>query len=45
MFKTAAASDYLVDDWDTEKGLPSSTVTAIAQTPDGYLWVGTYNPL
>ena len=45
MFQTAAASDYLVDDWDTEKGLPSSTVTAIAQTPDGYLWVGTYNGL
>jgi len=30
-----------VDVWDTDKDLPSSTVTAIAQTPDGYLWVGT----
>ncbi len=38
----AAPMDYLVDVWDTENGLPSSTVTAIAQTPDGYLWVGTY---
>ncbi|HEX5398374.1 MAG TPA: two-component regulator propeller domain-containing protein, partial [Verrucomicrobiae bacterium] len=38
----AAPADYLVDTWDTENGLPSSTVTAIAQTPDGYLWVGTY---
>ena len=38
----AAPVDYLVDDWDTENGLPGSTVTAIAQTPDGYLWVGTY---
>jgi ligand-binding sensor domain-containing protein/signal transduction histidine kinase len=37
----AAPADYLVDVWDTEKDLPSSTVTAIAQTPDGYLWVGT----
>jgi ligand-binding sensor domain-containing protein/signal transduction histidine kinase len=37
----AAPTDYLVDTWDTENGLPSSTVTAIAQTPDGYLWVGT----
>jgi len=37
----AASADYLVDVWDTEKDLPSSTVTAIAQTPDGYLWVGT----
>ena len=38
----AAPADYLMDSWDTENGLPSSTVTAIAQTPDGYLWVGTY---
>jgi ligand-binding sensor domain-containing protein/signal transduction histidine kinase len=41
----AAPVDYLMDVWDTENGLPSSTVTAIAQTPDGYLWVGTYNGL
>jgi diguanylate cyclase (GGDEF)-like protein len=25
----------------TEDGLPQSSVTAIAQTPDGYLWLGT----
>ena len=31
----AAPADYLVDVWDTENGLPGSTVTAIAQTPDG----------
>jgi signal transduction histidine kinase/ligand-binding sensor domain-containing protein len=42
---SAAPVDYLVDDWDTEHNLPSSTVTAIAQTPDGYLWIGTYNGL
>ena len=41
----AAPVDFLVDDWDTEHNLPSSTVTSIAQTPDGYLWVGTYNGL
>ena len=41
----AATADYLVDVWDTENNLPGSTVTAIAQTPDGYLWVGTYNGL
>lgn len=41
----AAPADYLVDDWDTENNLPSSTVTSVAQTPDGYLWVGTYNGL
>jgi len=37
--------DYLVDVWTSENGLPDSSVTAIAQTPDGYLWVGTYNGL
>jgi len=37
--------EYLVDGWGTEDKLPSSTVTAIAQTPDGYLWVGTYDGL
>ena len=41
----AAPPDYLVDGWDTENNLPSSTVTSIVQTPDGYLWVGTYNGL
>lgn len=41
----SAPTGFLVDNWGTEKGLPSSTVTSIAQTPDGYLWVGTYNGL
>jgi signal transduction histidine kinase/ligand-binding sensor domain-containing protein len=41
----AVEEDYLVDVWDTEHNLPSSTVTAIIQTPDGYLWIGTYNGL
>ena len=37
--------NYFIDVWTTEKGLPNSSVTSIAQTPDGYLWVGTYNGL
>ncbi len=41
----AASENYLVDGWDTEDNLPSSTVTSITQTPDGYLWVGTYSGL
>ena len=41
----SAPAGFLVDGWDTDKGLPSSTVTSIAQTPDGYLWAGTYNGL
>jgi signal transduction histidine kinase/ligand-binding sensor domain-containing protein len=27
--------------WQSEDGLPNNTVTALAQTPDGYLWVAT----
>jgi len=27
--------------WTTEQGLPQNFVTAITQTPDGFLWVGT----
>ena len=41
--RAVAAGDYLVDVWTSENGLPDSSVTAVAQTPDGYLWVGTYN--
>jgi len=39
------AANFLIDIWDTDQGLPSSTVTAVQQTPDGYLWIGTYNGL
>ncbi|MCI0744783.1 MAG: histidine kinase [Verrucomicrobia subdivision 3 bacterium] len=38
-----AFSDYLVDLWTTEDGLPGNTITGIAQTPDGYLWCGTHD--
>jgi len=38
-------ADYLVDAWTTEEGLPSSTISDIAQTPDGYLWASTYDGL
>ena len=34
-------SQYLHDSWGSDKGLPSGSVTAIAQTADGYLWLGT----
>ena len=35
--------DYLLDIWGTDDGLPSATVTGIAQTPDGYLWCSTHD--
>ena len=37
--------DYVVRVWDTRHGLPVDAVRAIAQTPDGYLWVGTFGGL
>jgi ligand-binding sensor domain-containing protein len=41
----AAPGEFLVQKWDTASGLPHNTVRAIAQTPDGYLWLGTENGL
>jgi len=32
---------YSVRHWTTEHGLPQSSARALAQTPDGYLWIGT----
>jgi ligand-binding sensor domain-containing protein/signal transduction histidine kinase len=37
--------DQSVEVWETAHGLPQSTVTAITQTRDGYLWVGTLDGL
>ncbi len=31
--------------WQKEEGLPQNSTQALAQTPDGYLWVGTYEGL
>jgi diguanylate cyclase (GGDEF)-like protein/PAS domain S-box-containing protein len=33
------------DVWGVDDGLPQGSVNALAQTPDGYLWVGTYDGL
>jgi len=41
----AVASEYLIDSYDSEQGLPDDFVTSLVQTPDGYLWIGTYNGL
>ncbi len=34
-------SQYILEKWDTDRGLPQSTVTSLAQTRDGYLWIGS----
>ena len=34
-------SQYMRDHWGSEKGFNGGSVTAVAQTADGYLWIGT----
>ncbi len=36
-----APADYGRQTWTIENGLPQNTVQALAQTPDGFLWLGT----
>src|SRR5882762_1943662 len=38
-------SPYVVEVWGIEDGLPGSSVLAVAQTRDGYLWLGTQHGL
>jgi len=37
--------DEVLTTWTTEQGLPQNFVTSLAQTSDGFLWVGTMNGL
>ena len=34
-------TQYRVETWGVEEGLPSLSVAVVTQTPDGYLWIGT----
>ncbi len=43
--RAAADSPFVVDAWSTADGLPQRSVIALAQTRDGYLWLGTLNGL
>ncbi len=45
LLPVTAAPDYFTRTWQVEQGLPQNKVTAVVQTGDGYLWVGTYNGL
>lgn len=38
---TRAMSQYIRDRWGPEQGFPRGPVYSIAQTADGYLWIGT----
>ena len=39
--QTGALAGYTRHVWQASDGLPEQTVQAFAQTPDGYLWIGT----
>ena len=41
----AAPANYFLRTWQVESGLPQNKVTAVVQSRDGYLWLGTYNGL
>ena len=40
-----AISQFSLTTWQTANGLPQNAVTALGQTPDGYLWIGTQEGL
>ncbi|CAN7474987.1 diguanylate cyclase [Pseudoduganella sp. LjRoot289] len=40
-----ALSQFRLDGWQIEQGLPQNAVAALLQTSDGYLWVGTLGGL
>jgi signal transduction histidine kinase/ligand-binding sensor domain-containing protein len=37
----AASSAWLARDWQSDDGLPDNSITGLAQTSDGFLWVGS----
>ena len=43
--QTPGLKGYLIEGWQSERGLPQNTVTGIAQTRDGYLWISTIDGL
>lgn len=42
---TAKDSDWFARVWRTDDGLPDNVISGLAQTPDGFLWVGTQGGL
>ena len=40
--ESRVSDEFAVQLWDALRGLPHNSVSAITQTRDGYLWLGTY---
>ncbi len=45
LYSATPAQEYGFDTWTTANGLPQNTVTGVVQTPDGYLWLSTFDGL
>src|SRR5437868_15480418 len=42
---TIAPTQYELESWTSDRGLPQNSVLGFAQTPDGYLWLATQEGL
>ena len=42
---SAAGNDWFARAWRSDEGLPDNNVSGIAQTADGFLWIGTVGGL
>jgi len=38
-----ATTEFAIETWMTEHGMPQNSVTALLQTRDGYIWAATYS--
>jgi len=43
--QTSPQDSYHIEAWQNDEGLPQGSAVALAQTRDGYLWVGTFGGL
>ena len=44
-FLPAAQAQYGYEVWNVDNGMPENEIRGITQTPDGYLWLATFNGL
>ena len=44
-FMYPAQAQYGFENWTVDNGLPQNEIRGITQTPDGYLWIATFNGL
>jgi ligand-binding sensor domain-containing protein len=45
VLRVSAANNWFAREWRSDEGLPDNNVSGIAQTADGFLWIGTIGGL